>query len=156
MLRKNIEVTPRRRQDIDVIFLLSPSSAEARSIKPILAFHYAGDIPVYAPSSIYNGVPSEQNKDLNGTHLAEIPWLLGVNPGLRVSIAAADANGGNYTRLNALGADAYLIQSEFSRLQSGADALMRGNTGLLSMDPNLNIRRELSPATIDGGTVAAQ
>jgi outer membrane PBP1 activator LpoA protein len=154
LLGTDIEFTPRRRQDVDVVFLLSQRGAEARSIKPLLAFHYAGDIPVYTLSNIYNGIPDERDRDLNGIFLVETPWLLGANPGLRVTLAAGDLDG-NYTRLNALGADAYLVQSGFGRLQSGADALFRGNTGLLTMDPTLTIHRELSLATFDGGVLKA-
>jgi len=156
VLGSDIEFTPRRRQDIDVIFLLSHSGAEARSIKPMLAFHYAGNLPVYALPTIYSGVPDERNQDLNGIHLVETPWLLGDSPGLRATLNASAAGSSNYTRLNALGADAFLVQSNFIRLQSGADALFRGHTGLLSMDPNLRIQRELSAATFDGGALKAQ
>ncbi|MFT4520580.1 MAG: outer membrane PBP1 activator LpoA protein [Halioglobus sp.] len=156
MLAENIEFTPRRRQDPDVVFLLSRNGSQARSLKPLLAFLYAGDLPVYALSSIYNGVPDDRNRDLNGIHLVETPWLLGAKPGLRVAIAAADSGSGNYTRLNALGADAFLLQSDFNRLSSGPDALLRGSTGLLSMDPDLRIQRELSPATFDGGDLTTQ
>ncbi len=156
VLGTDIEFTPRRRQDTDVVFLLSRSGAEARSIKPMLAFHYAGNLPVYALPTIYSGVPDERNQDLNGIHLVETPWLLGDSPGLRATLAASDTGSGNYTQLNALGADAFLVQSNFIRLQSGADALFRGHTGLLSMDPNLRIQRELSAATFDGGALKAQ
>jgi uncharacterized protein len=156
VLGTDIEFTPRRRQDTDVIFLLSRSGTEARSIKPMLAFHYAGNLPVYALPTIYSGVPDERNQDLNGIHLVETPWLLGESPGLRASLTATAADSGNYTQLNALGADAFLVQSNFIRLQGGADALFRGHTGLLSMDPNLRIQRELSAATIDGGALKAQ
>jgi outer membrane PBP1 activator LpoA protein len=156
MLGADIEFTPRRRQDIDVIFLLSRSGPEARSIKPLLTFHYAGNIPVYALPSIYSGTPDERNQDLNGIHLVETPWLLGANSDLRATLAAGDASNGNYSQLNALGADAFLVQSNFIRLQSGADVMLRGNTGLLSMDPNLRIQRELSAATFDGGVLTVQ
>jgi outer membrane PBP1 activator LpoA protein len=156
MLGTDIEFIPRRRQDTDVIFLLSRSGTEARSIKPMLAFHYAGNLPVYSLATIYNGIPDERNQDLNGIHLVETPWLLGDSPGLRASLAATAVDSGDYTQLNALGADAFLVQSNFIRLQSGADALFRGHTGLLSMDPNLRIQRELSAATIDGGALRAQ
>lgn len=152
----DLEFTPRRREDADIVFLLSRNGTEARSIKPLLAYHYAGDLPVYAVSSIYSGVPDERNQDLNGIHVVEIPWVLGANPGLRGALAAGDENGENYTRLNALGADAFLVQSNFGRLQSGADALFRGNTGLLSMEPDLSIRRDLSAATFDAGVLKAQ
>jgi outer membrane PBP1 activator LpoA protein len=156
VLGTNIEFTPRRRQDADVIFLLSRTSTEARSMKPLLAFHYAGELPVYALSTIYSGVPDDRNQDLNGIILAETPWLLGANPGLRATLASGDAGGGNLPQLNALGADAFLVQSGFSRLQSGADAVFRGNTGLLTMNPNLSIKRELSAATFDRGVLKAQ
>jgi len=156
LLDTTIEFTPRRRQDPDVVFLLSRSGAEARSIKPLLAFHYAGNLPVYALPGIYSGIPDERNQDLNGIHLVQIPWLLGASPDLRATLATGDADSGNYTQFNALGADAFLVQSNFMRLQSGADVLFRANTGLLSMDPNLRIQRELSAATFDGGALQAQ
>ncbi|MFV0278889.1 MAG: penicillin-binding protein activator [Parahaliea sp.] len=151
MLATDIQYKPRRRQDFDAIFLLSGSPAEARALKPLLAFHYAGDVPVYASSAIYSGIPGRGDRDLNGIRLAELPWLLGTNPGIRVAIAAGGTGSDRYTRLNALGTDAYLLQSRFAQLQAGADALLRGSTGLLSMDPELRILREPLPATFDGG-----
>ncbi len=156
LLDTDIEFTPRRRQDPDVVFLLSRSGAEARSIKPLLGFHYAGNLPVYALPSIYGGLPDERNQDLNGIHLVETPWLLDASTDLRATLAAGGADNSDYTQLNALGADAFLLQSNFIRLQSGADALFRANTGLLRMDPNLRIQRELSAATFDGGVLKAQ
>src|SRR5690606_28114687 len=54
IIGRNIEFEPRRRQDIDVIFLVAHQT-QPRQIKPTLAFHYAGNIPVYATSHIYNG-----------------------------------------------------------------------------------------------------
>lgn len=153
MLATNIEFTPRRREDPDVVFLLSADGAEARSIKPLLAFHYAGGLPVYALSSVYSGVPDARNRDLDGLHLVETPWLLGASPELRVAIAAGATGSASYTRLNALGVDAYLLGSQFARLRAGPDALLRGTTGLLDMDPQLRIHRELSPATFDKGEI---
>jgi uncharacterized protein len=151
MLATNIEFTARRRQDIDVVFLLSRSGPEARSIKPLLAYHYAGSIPVYATSSIYSGLPDPRDKDLNGVNLVDIPWLLGSNPALRVAITAGDTGSDSYTRLNALGADAYRLQSRFGQLQAGRDSLIPGDTGLLTLDPGLQVRREPRLATFAGG-----
>lgn len=151
MLATNIEYTARRRGDFQAIFLLASDAAEARSIKPLLAFHYAGDVPVYAISSIYSGIPDERDRDLDGIILADLPWLLGATPGLRVAIASGDTGSDSFTRLNALGVDAYLVQSRFGQLQAGPDALFRGATGLLSMDPQLRIQREPRPAEFDDG-----
>ena len=153
IMGSDVEYSARRRQDIDVIFLLSGNGAEARSLKPLLAFHYAGTVPVYAVSGIYSGVPDPRDRDLDGINLVEMPWLLGANPELEQTIAAGRGNGASYTRLNALGADAFLLQTQFRRLQAGPDALLRGNTGLLSMNPQLQIQRELVLSTFDEGVV---
>lgn len=150
MLATNIEFTPRRRQDIDVVFLLADTPVEARSLKPLLAFHYAGALPVYATSSIYSGLPDPRDRDLNGTRLVELPWLLGSDPSLRVAIAAGGTGSDDFSRLNALGADAWLLQARFAQLQGGADTLIRGSTGLLRLDPGLRILREPQLATFDG------
>ena len=154
MLATNIEFTARRRQDVDVVFLLAASGADARSLKPLLAFHYAGSIPVYSTSAVYSGLPDERNRDLNGINLVETPWLLGASPALRVAIAAGDTGSDSYTRLNALGADAFLMQWNLRMLQAGPDALLRGNTGLLTMDPDQRIHRDLPLATFEGGELS--
>ena len=111
---------------------------------------------MYATSSIYSGIPDPRDKDLNGINLVEIPWLLGASPGLRVAIAAGGTGSDSYTRLNALGTDAHLLQSRFMQLQAGPDALLRGNTGLLTLDQKQRIHRELSLATFDGGKLRPQ
>ena len=85
----------------------------------MLAYHYAGDLPVYATSSIYRGVPDPADKDLNGVQLVEIPWLLGSSPELHLALSKLDGNDNNYARLNALGVDAYLLQTRFDQLQAG-------------------------------------
>ncbi len=156
MLATNVEFTPRRRADTDLVFLLSKSGVEARSLKPLLDYHYASDLPVYATSNIYRGVADKRDRDLDGIHLVETPWLLGANPQARAAISAGGIGNNSYTRLNALGADAYLLQTHFSLLQAGEDMLIRGNTGLLSLDPQLHIKRELQSATFDGGALIAQ
>jgi outer membrane PBP1 activator LpoA protein len=156
ILATDVELNARRRQDIDAVFLLSSNGAEARSLKPLLAFHYAGSVPVYAISSIYSGTPDPRDRDLDGINFVETPWLLGASPELKGAIAAGKTGTDSYTRLNALGADAFLVQSQFGQLQAGADALFRGNTGLLSMNPQLQIQRELVLTTFDGGAIKPQ
>jgi outer membrane PBP1 activator LpoA protein len=154
VLSSKIEFTARRRQDIDAVFLLSRNSAEARSLKPLLAYHYAGDLPVYATSSIYRGTADIMDKDLNGVTLIETPWVL--SPESHRAQTPMEPGTDAYARLHALGADAYLLQSRFPQLQAGADVFIRGNTGLLSLDPHLRIKRQLLPATFDGGVLRAQ
>lgn len=149
-----LEFTGRRRQDVDAIFLLSRTGAEARSVKPLLAFHYAGNLPVYSTSSIYSGFADDRDKDLNGIRLVEIPWRLN-NRNLSAT-ATSPANSNRYASLRAIGADAFLLQTRLSQFQSGPELMIRGNTGLLSLDPQLRIIRELQPATFDRGVLQAQ
>ena len=52
LIGEPIEFLPRRRQDIDMVFLLGHWPQQARSLKPLLAFHYAGDMPVYGISRL--------------------------------------------------------------------------------------------------------
>ena len=110
--------------------------------------HYAGALPVYASSSVYGARSDSRNRDLDGTTIVDLPWLMGSNPALRDALKQANSDA--YTRLNALGADAYLLQSRLSQLQAGPDALISGDTGLLSLNPQLQIVRELPAATFDG------
>ena len=149
-----MEFTPRRRDDLDAVFLLSRTPADARALKPLLSFYYAGDLPVYASSSVHRGIPEPADTDLNGIRLVEMPCLLGSNPPLRLALASGDTGSDAYTRLNALGADAHRLQQSFRQLQAGPDALVPGDTGLITMDPQLRLLRETRLATFDGGILA--
>lgn len=151
LLAEPTEFTPRRREDFDVIFLLSESPQQARSLKPLLAFHYAGDVPVYATSHIFNGRRDPQrDRDLNGTRILETPWTLEPNGLLPATLSrggAEEALSNSY----ALGADAFMLNWRLAQLRESAEARVRGQTGLLSMDANGRVHRELKPALIQDG-----
>jgi len=156
LMGTQVEFSPRRRQDVDVVFLLSRNGVEARSIRPLLAFHYAGNIPVYATSSIYGGSADPRDRDLTGIRLVEVPWLLDADPDLRDDIARGGGPGAGFPRLNALGADAFLVQSRLLQLQAGPDVAIRGATGLLTLDPQLRMHRQLPLAVFDDGVLKPQ
>lgn len=150
-----VEFNPRRRQDIDSIFLLSGKPEEARSIKPLLAFHYAGDLPVYSSSHIFSGHRDPQrDRDLNGIRLVEIPWLVDTDNPLRASVQSA---GGVDTlaAMYALGADAFMLHWRLPQLAQDPHSRVRGQTGLLSMDQEGRLRRELTPARMRSGLPVA-
>ncbi len=142
----NVGFQPRRRQDIDVVFILSNDVNEARSIKPLLSFYYAGNVPVLSTSATYN-TDTSRNRDLAGVGLLETPWRLKNNP-LRASIGKA--GNGRLAALYALGADAYLLQSRFAQLAAGKNAILRGSTGHLRLNDKLQIERTLKTAVFDG------
>jgi len=70
-----LEFEPRRRQDVDVIFVAADAAA-GRLLAPQLRFHYAGDLPTYATSAVYDPGSRLSNSDLNGVLFPDTPWLL--------------------------------------------------------------------------------
>src|SRR5690606_29923358 len=76
ILNRRIEFTPRRRQDIDMVFMLA-KPAQARVIKPLLDFYYAGDLAVYSTSRIYTGYPIPRlDRDLDKVRFTEMPFVV--------------------------------------------------------------------------------
>ena len=124
---------------------------EARALKPLLAYHYAGGLPVFSTSHASQpGAPAAANADLNGMTILEMPWLVEAND-LRTQLAQAGE--ADYSRMQALGADAFLLQARFPQLRGGPELALRGQTGLLTLDPQLRITRTLSPAVFDRGAI---
>ena len=151
LMGRPVEFSPRRRRDLDAVFLLANSPEDARSIKPLIAFHYAGDLPVYANSQVYSGrVDPVSDRDLNGIRLVEIPWIMHPDSPIAQRVAAG---GGDATlaALYALGADAFLLNWRLQQLRESPHNLVRGNTGLLSMDSEGRLHRELIPVLIRRG-----
>ena len=144
-----------RRQDIDMIFLISTPET-ARQIKPLLKFYYANDIPVFATSSIYTGISqSKTDRDLNGIYFCDTTWLL--NPTSQMKKDAAKykkAWGNDYiqnSRLHSLGADAYLLSKERQHLALLPDFPIVGNTGNIFVSNQNRLTRKLTCATFKNG-----
>lgn len=156
LLGERTEFEPRRRDDIDIIFLLSDNPQDARSIKPLIAFHYAGDLPVYATSHIFSGRRDPQrDRDLNGIQLLEMPWLLDPEGSLQ---ARLEAGGSDQLQsdMHALGVDAFMLNWRLAQLREAQGNRVRGNTGLLHMDESGRIHRELTPAAFEAGVPQAR
>ncbi|OUS01755.1 hypothetical protein A9Q81_09255 [Gammaproteobacteria bacterium 42_54_T18] len=156
MLGIPFEFQPRRRQDIDFVFILA-SPKQARQIKPLLDFHYAADLPVYATSHIYSGKPkASKDRDINGVEFCDIPWLLTTPTETQQNLNQAWPNtASRYRRLNALGVDAYRLHARIQLLTGVPGARFFGATGILSLSPKNLILRELNWAKIKKGTPRA-
>jgi len=144
---------PHRRQDIDAIFLLAVPQT-AREIRPLLKFYFAGSIPVYSTSLIYNGTSSaDSNRDLDGIIFPDMPWFLNPNagyPASRSQLASLWQRGFNQeARFYALGMDAYLIAENLNHLPSG----LNGATGTLYLTSDRHISRKLMWAKFVNGEV---
>ncbi|NOX92489.1 MAG: ABC transporter substrate-binding protein, partial [Gammaproteobacteria bacterium] len=110
VLGKKTEFIPRRRQDIDFIFMAA-GSRQARLIRPQLRFHHAPKVPVYATSHSYSGsINADMDRDMDGVTFADMPWTLHTEQSthaLKADIEAIWPNASKrYSRLFALGVDA--------------------------------------------------
>ena len=140
-----LQFDPRRRQDVDFVFLAADAMA-GRLIKSQLKFHYAGDLPVYSTSVIYS-MDGRSNSDLNGIMFADTPWIISPPswianyPALYSEFWPAEKRMG---RLHAMGYDAYNL---VSRLYSSEENLRQeyvGATGRLYLDDDGRIHRRLA------------
>ncbi len=151
LLDRETVLAGRRREDIDVVFMLAPGTDAAKSLKPLLAYHYAGDLPVYATSAANSAELSGGDRDLAGLRLVELPWLLGEQPALREAIAASGLRGASLSRLQALGADAHRLGLSHGALEPGGALVVHGVTGRLTVNPRGEIERNLPLAIFDSG-----
>jgi len=128
-LHKKIKFTPRRRQDIDMIFLVATPKV-ARQVRPMLNYFYAGNIPVYATSSVYAGTPApRKDLDINGVIFCDMPWVF--NPKSRAK---------RHTRLYALGLDAYRLTQSLELLTLLPKLGLNGATGRLFLKDQKIVR----------------
>ncbi|MGV6826852.1 MAG: penicillin-binding protein activator [bacterium] len=147
ILGKKLEFTPRRRADIDYIFLIA-KQRQARQIRPQLQFFFAGDLPVRSTSQAWSGtLTREQTPDVSGIQLPDIPWLL-VNdlddPLSRNQFAELfPRSKSSLGRLYAMGMDAYTMLPVLRRMQFSELDTIDGRTGLLYMDSSQQVHRLL-------------
>lgn len=148
VLGREVVSRPTRRQDIDMVFLAS-SPRNARLFKPQLDFYYAGDLPLYATSHIYTGIPSPlQDQDLEGTLFCDIPLVL--DDRLRDQLGTS-LHARQLPRFAALGADAYLLAMSLDYLENYSDAALDGWTGTLSLREGRRVFRTLAWARFTDG-----
>jgi uncharacterized protein len=155
LIGNRLVLEPRRRQDIDFIFMPSPS-ATARLLRPQLRFHYAGNVPTYSTSDAYEPDPSA-NRDMDGLAFPDMPWMLGVGELTQsVRTATRDAwptGGPRRNRLFAFGFDAYrLLEALRSAPRGGSTAVdIAGLTGRLTLDTDGRVLRRLDWAEMRNG-----
>lgn len=140
---------PRRRKDIDMIFIAG-NSRQARLIKPQLKFHHAQGVPVYATSHISSSVRNaDVDRDLEEIQFVNTPWMLNQkdNPD-RAQIKKLWPNDSNrFSRFFAFGIDAYRLIPSLRRLMLHPEESVSHNTGELTVDKNGRIHRQLLMAT---------
>ena len=148
----SIKYTPRRRHDVDAIFLAG-RPRDARLLNPQLQFYRATRVPIYATSQIYAGLPNpSQDIDLNGITFCDTPWLFNDSYQGQLSMYNQKNNWqqfpANYLRLFALGIDAFSL---LPHLATMATNYYPGATGNLTLSADNHIKRELVCAKFSEG-----
>ena len=153
ILGRSAEFEEHRRTDIDSIFIVALPN-EARQIKPILSFNFAGNLPVYATSHVYSGrIDPIQDQDLNNILFCDTPWSLNPPSQDKILLTQLRENtNSRFGKLYALGLDAYRIFPYLNQLSNLPGTEIQGETGTLSIEENGLLQRQLLWATFKDGT----
>lgn len=147
-IKREIKFTPRRRTDIDYIFLAA-YPVQGRQIQPQFNFYHAADVPVYSTSHIFTGtLNQERDRDMDNIVFGDMPWVLSggtLHRDLRMELEANISETGQaLQRVYALGIDAFNIIGALNTLRNYPYERFDGETGSLSLDNSLRIRRQLT------------
>ena len=155
LLTTSMKYIPRRRQDVDIIFL-SADPMQGRLIKPHIDFLNAYDIPVYSTSHIFSGkVDKISDQDLNGVRFLDMNWLIddsGTADNLRQKLSPDLPVPDELSRIFAMGVDTYNLISRLDLLRDDPDALYHGITSTISIDENSRVVLNRIWAEIADGT----
>jgi len=130
----------------DFVFLAASSKLARRAWVQIRS-KLGTETRVYATSHIYDGrFDPEDDNYLVGLNFVEIPWLVEPTPGDAVSSVGLSKQ---LPRLYAMGIDAYRLGSRLDWMSANPQAYVQGKTGILRLDSQRRIRRQLTLARID-------
>jgi outer membrane PBP1 activator LpoA protein len=156
-LGEPVQFETRRREDVDMIFVVADSPQTGRLLAPQLRFYAAGDIPTYATAAIFDPASTARDNDLNGLIFSDTPALLA--PDETASSARSELRTywpqrASQFRLYGMGFDAYrLIASLYTAGDTGWP--LRGMSGDLSLDAQGRVRRVLPLAQFRNGRPVA-
>jgi len=141
-----LEFLPRRRKDIDAIFMISTPNV-AKQLKPLFSYHYASNLPVFATSKIHTDNYDKSNNDLENIQFMEMPWMLSQTVDIKNQIGSSIPESKHEnSRFYALGVDSYDLAPRIQLLQSVRESKIQGQTGTLSIDKSGIVSRNLEQA----------
>ena len=155
---QRVRSLPRRRQDIDCIFLVAKPRI-GRQIQPLLKYFFAGDLPIFSTSEIYSGYANKSDQDLNDIIFTDMPWVLADSTQLPTELSTIQAqlrqlyprSFRQYNKLYALGVDAYNVIPELNMLAILPKFGTNAATGTLYLDSKNHLYRQLRLAQIANG-----
>ena len=130
----------------------------AKPTRAALALNGAAGIPVFAGTDITDSGDAKTNTQLDGIEFLQMPWL--VNRGNSLNISAAQllklpSARGPGAKLNAFGADAWLIATRLPVWLASPNSEIGGATGNLHLEPDGRIERTLSWSVFRAGVPQA-
>lgn len=153
-------LAPRRRQDVDLIFV-GTNRSNGSQLVPQLKFFGGGDLPTYSTSAIWDDGATGV-RDLNGVIFPDSPWV--ISPDSRTQLIKSDVvrywgrDALGASRLFALGYDAYRLMPHVMgqvMRETGPGPFLTGDipgtTGILYADSTGRIHRRLEFAEIRDG-----
>lgn len=149
LLAADLQFVPRRRADVDAVVAFV-NGRQLMALKPALDFHFAADVPLYAPSQALRGVAWGR---LEGLRVCAIPWLLHAEPLRRESSALATSRGA-LASLFALGVDGFRVANQLVRMTVRGESVA-GSTGTLTVGEGGRIHRRLAWGRVSRGQLIA-
>jgi hypothetical protein len=144
-IRIPLEFSPRRRQDIDLIFFATTPEIASQA-SPLLRYHFADDpLKTYSTSNIFD-LSSFNNNDLEGITFSDMPFIFEknkFNSELRLIIEKFwEENSIDNIRFYAMGIDAQrIVNLLFNKIYNIKN--IPGVTGRLYLDNTGKIHRRL-------------
>lgn len=150
-------VLPETVREAKAVLLLMNGDA-AKPTRAALALNGAAGIPVFAGTDITDSSDAKTNTQLDGIEFLQMPWL--VNRGNSLNISAAQllklpSARGPGTKLNAFGADAWLIATRLPAWLASPNREIGGATGNLHLEPDGRIERTLPWSVFRAGVPQA-
>ncbi|MEY3372335.1 MAG: hypothetical protein RLZZ537_803 [Pseudomonadota bacterium] len=150
-------VLPEATAQAKAVLLLMNADA-AKPTRAALALNGASGIPVFAGTDITESSDAKTNTQLDGIEFLQMPWL--VNRGNSLNISAAQllklpSARGPGAKLNAFGADAWLIATRLPVWLASPNSEIAGATGSLHLEPDGRIERTLPWSVFRAGVPQA-
>ncbi|WP_274880663.1 penicillin-binding protein activator [Vibrio harveyi] len=144
LMRISLESQPRSRRDVDAVYIVARSS-ELTLIKPFIEVAINPDAK---PPKLFSNSRSNSGgatyEDLSGVAYSDIPMLINPDPTIAAQMNELWPDQSNMEkRLEALGMDAYKLLGELPQMKLLPGYSVDGQTGVLSINNNCVVQREL-------------
>ncbi|MEZ9593497.1 penicillin-binding protein activator [Shewanella sp. 10N.261.52.F9] len=147
ILTPKIEADFRSRRDIDAIYMIS-ASKDLALLKPFIDVNFsvfAEPVPLYTTSrSRVEGNNRETAEELNNLTISDIPWLITPNTETRMVNNLWPNWSNGRKRLFIMGYDALDLVGKLAQMRALPGYQFSGRSGLLSVQPDGTLNRQLS------------